>query len=141
MTRTREEIAEIARALSPLSHHLGMRVISASDMQVELSMTATAELLNRNGMLHGGAIMALADTAGGTATHLRLAPDEMTVTIESKTGFFRAIAPGEEVRAVTRGLHVGRRTHVWQTDILRADGKLAAQVTQTQMVMPARDKA
>lgn len=120
----------------PFARHLGMRIVSARPDEVVAEMTAVPELINRNGVLHGGAVMALADNTGGTATFIHLAAGETTTTVESKTNFFRAVPAGDTVRAVATLLHNGRRTKVWQTAIYRGDGKLAAQVTQTQMILP-----
>jgi len=86
------------------------------------------------GILHGGALMALADTMGGSATFLNLPPGAGTTTVESKTNFFRGVRAGT-LDAVTRPLHVGRRFVVVQTDLHDADGKRVAQVTQTQAVL------
>jgi uncharacterized protein (TIGR00369 family) len=83
--------------------------------------------------MHGGAIMALADTCGGVCAFLNL-PDgaQGTATVESKTNFLRAVRSGAAT-AVTRPLHRGRTMIVLETDVLRDDGKLAAKVTQTQV--------
>jgi uncharacterized protein (TIGR00369 family) len=88
--------------------------------------------------MHGGAIMALADTLGGVATALNLQAGAGTTTIESKTNFFAAGRPGETVRAECTPLHRGRRTMVWQTRVTGPDGKLLALVTQTQLVLEQR---
>lgn len=117
------------------SRFMGFKVVSASPEEVVTELLVTEEFGNRNGVLHGGAIMALADNSGGTATSIHLAPDEFTTTMESKTNFFRSIERGDTARAVSRLLHNGRKTKIWQTSIYRGDGKLAAQVTQTQMVL------
>ena len=130
----------IARDQPPFALHLEMRIIFAEPHQVEAEMEVTPAHINRNGVLHGGAIMALADNVGGTGTFLNLKPGEGTTTIESKTNFFRAVPAGDRVRAIAVPLHIGRRTQVWQTTILRGDGKVAALVTQTQMVL-APDQA
>jgi 1,4-dihydroxy-2-naphthoyl-CoA hydrolase len=79
--------------------------------------------------------MAFADILGGAASVLNLPDGARTTTIESKTNFFRAIPLGETARAVCLPLHRGRTTMVWQTTVTRADGKQAAIVTQTQLVM------
>lgn len=129
------QIDRTAAAQSPFARHLGLRVISASTSELVAELPVSATLLNRNGTLHGGAVMGLADNMGGTLTILNLAEGEGTATIESKTNFFRPVAAGDTVRAVCTVLHRGRRTVVVQTTILRGDGKLAAQVVQTQMVM------
>jgi len=86
-------------------------------------------------ILHGGAIMALADNLGGVATVVNLPKGARTATIESKTNFFTAIPVGETARAECTPLHRGRTTMVWQTKITRNDGKLCALVTQTQIVI------
>lgn len=126
----------LARDLSALGRLLGIRVTHAAPDRIEAEMVAAPDLLNRNGMLHGGAIMALADILGGTGTFVNLSPGQGTTTLESKTNFLRPIPPGDRVRAVSVPLHRGRRTMVWQTEIRRGDGKTAAIVTQTQMVLP-----
>ena len=79
--------------------------------------------------------MAFADDVGGTTAGLNIPPEASTTTIESKSNFFRALPPGK-LTAVSVPLHVGRRTIVVQTSIYGADGKLAALVTQTQLVIP-----
>ena len=87
--------------------------------------------------MHGGAIMALADIMGGmTASAGAVAKARRTATIESKTNFFAPIPKGDTVRAVCTPLHTGRTTIVLQTNITRSDGKLAAMVIQTQIVLP-----
>lgn len=128
-------IERIAADQPPFAETLGLRIVSASADRVEAEMPVTRALANRNGMLHGGAIMALADNMGGTATFLNLGPDQGTTTMESKTNFFRPVKLGDTARAVTVPLHRGRRTMVWQTTISGSDGKMAALVTQTQMVI------
>lgn len=124
----------------PFAELLEIRIVSAAPDRVEAEMRADPKLMNRNGVLHGGAIMALADNVGGVAASLSLGEGAMTTTLESKTNFFRSIPPGDLVRAVAVPLHQGRKTEVWQTSILRSDGKLAAQVIQTQMTLP-KDRA
>jgi uncharacterized protein (TIGR00369 family) len=89
-------------------------------------------------VLHGGAYLAFADTISAVATVANLKEGETTTTIESKTNFFAAIPLGDTARAECTPLHKGRTTMVWQTKITRGDGRLAALVTQTQMVLKAR---
>jgi uncharacterized protein (TIGR00369 family) len=79
----------------------------------------------------------MADNLGGLATSLNLSSGLTTTTLESKTNFLRPVPLGETAHAVCVPLHRGRTTMVWQTTIMRADGKVAAIVTQTQMVLPA----
>ncbi len=98
------------------------------------------ELNNRFGIMHGGAIMALADNLGGTATTANLKPGQTTTTVESKTNFFAAIPIGDVAYAECTPLHRGRTTMVWQTRISRKDGRLCAMVTQTQLVLEGRSK-
>ncbi|HHX91037.1 MAG TPA: PaaI family thioesterase [Paracoccus sp.] len=130
-----DRLQRIAADQPPFAQTLGIRVVSARADRVEAELPVTPALANRNGVLHGGALMALADNMGGTATFLNLGPDQGTTTIESKTNFFRPVTLGDTARAVTVPLHRGRRTMVWQTTISGSDGKLAALVTQTQMVL------
>lgn len=124
--------------LPPFALHIGIRPISAGPDRVEAEMEAAPDLINTNGVLHGGAIMALADNLGGTGAAMNLAEGEATTTVESKTNFFRAVPAGDVVRAVSIPLHKGRTTQVWQTTITRGDGKVAAMVTQTQMTIHLR---
>ena len=127
----------IADAQAAFRQLLGMPGVTAPRDGVEAEMIVRDELANRNGVLHGGAIMAFADNLGGTASFLNLPEGGGTTTIESKTNFFRAIPLGQTARAVCIPLHRGRTTMVWQTRITREDGKLAALVTQTQLVIAA----
>jgi uncharacterized protein (TIGR00369 family) len=97
-------------------------------------MEATPDLLNDIGILHGGATMALADTTAGRCTILNLPEGAKTATIESKTNFLRAIRSGW-IESVSRPIHVGRSMIVVETDVIGPDGKLAARVTQSQIVL------
>lgn len=124
----------IAEIRSDFAGHLGARLVSATPERVEFEMPVTQDLANNNNVLHGGAIMGLADNAGGTATLLNIPRDRATTTIESKTNFLRPIRVGDLARAVSEPLHRGRTTQVWQTTVTRGDGQVAAIVTQTQLV-------
>jgi 1,4-dihydroxy-2-naphthoyl-CoA hydrolase len=121
----------------PFADLLGMTVTHLSPDRVVAELPVREDLGNRFGILHGGAIMAFADNLGGTATVANLPEGARTTTIESKTNFFAAIPVGDTARAECTPLHKGRTTMVWQTRITRNDGKLAALVTQTQLVIPA----
>jgi uncharacterized protein (TIGR00369 family) len=88
--------------------------------------------------MHGGAIMAMADTLGGAGTIANLPPGARTVTIESKTNFFAEIPVGDRAHGECTPLHRGRTTMVWQTKVTRGDGRLAALVMQTQLVIPPK---
>lgn len=114
---------------------LGLRITSVAPDKVTAELPVREELNNRFGIMHGGAIMALADNLGGTATTANLKPGQSTTTIESKTNFFAAIPIGDVAKAECTPLHRGRTTMVWQTKITRGDGKLCAIVTQTQIVL------
>ncbi len=114
---------------------MGMKVTHVSPERCTAELLITEELSNRNGVAHGGALMALADNLGGTAAVANLAPGTITATIESKTNFFLGVPVGDVAQAECTPLHRGRTTTVWQTRITRGDGRLACLVTQTQIVM------
>jgi 1,4-dihydroxy-2-naphthoyl-CoA hydrolase len=120
---------------APFADFLGIKLTHVSQERVEAELKVRNELATIPDILHGGAIMALADNLGGVATVLNLPKGARTATIESKTNFFSAIPVGETARAECTALHRGRTTMVWQTKITRGDGKLCALVTQTQIVM------
>jgi 1,4-dihydroxy-2-naphthoyl-CoA hydrolase len=115
---------------------MGFKLIQRSPERSEAELVVREELCNRRGVMHGGAVMGWADTMGGMTASAALAKDQATATIESKTNFFASIPKGDTVRAVCTPLHMGRSTIVLQTDITRSDGKLAAMVIQTQIVLP-----
>jgi uncharacterized protein (TIGR00369 family) len=115
--------------------HFGIRIVSAEKHKVVGEIDADERHLNNNDIVHGGAMMAFADDLGGTTAGLNTPPGMGTTTVESKSNFFRACPPGR-VTGVAVPLHVGRRTIVVQTSIYGEDGKLAAMVTQTQLVIP-----
>lgn len=119
----------------PLAATLGMEVTAATPDEVRGGMDWTPERCTAAGVLHGGALMAFADTLGGVCAFLNL-PDgaTSTATVESKTNFFRAVREGR-VEGVTRPLHVGRSFIVVQTDLLDSEQRRVAQVTQTQAVL------
>jgi len=123
----------------PFTDFMGMKITHVSRNKVEAELVIREELHNRFGALHGGAVMALADNLGGTATMANLPPGGRTATIESKTNFFAGIPVGDTARAECTPLHRGRTTMVWQTRITRNDGRLCALVIQTQIViLPAK---
>jgi uncharacterized protein (TIGR00369 family) len=119
----------------PFADFMGMKITHLSKNKVLAEMPVREEFNNRNGVMHGGAVMALADNLGGTATFANLPPGARTSTIESKTNFFAPIPLGDTARAECTPLHIGRTTMVWQTRITRNDGRLCAMVTQTQIVI------
>jgi uncharacterized protein (TIGR00369 family) len=124
---------------APFGKHLGLRITRAEKDCVEAELKVEPHLCTIPATLHGGAFMALADNVGGIATFLNLdlAKGQGTTTIESKTNFFRPVPVGTTAKAVATPLHRGRKTQVWRTDIFTEEGKLAASVTQTQMVLQA----
>lgn len=134
-----QAVRQVADDQPDFAIHIGARLVSATRERVEFEMPVTQALANRNGVLHGGAIMGLADNAGGTGTFLNLPGGKSTTTLESKTNFLRPIRLGDVARAVSLPLHLGRTTQIWQTTITRGDGKVAAIVTQTQMVIDWSD--
>jgi uncharacterized protein (TIGR00369 family) len=117
-----------------LSDLLGMRVVDASPDRVVAEVTIKDELRTVGGALHGGTLMALADTVGATATALNLPAGATTTTLESKTNFFAAGRSGV-VRAESTPLHRGKRTMVWQTRVTDESGRLLSLTIQTQMVL------
>jgi 1,4-dihydroxy-2-naphthoyl-CoA hydrolase len=121
-------------ALIPLAKTIGIEVSSAEPTKVVGTMPWREDLCTTMTVLHGGALMAFADTLGAVCASLNLPEGAITTTIESKTNFFRAVTEGV-VTGTSVPLHVGRRTIVVQTQITREDGKPAALVTQTQAVI------
>jgi uncharacterized protein (TIGR00369 family) len=114
---------------------LGLRLIEATPELVKASLEVRPELCTVGAILHGGAIMAFADTLGAVATVMNLPPDGRTVTLESKTNFLGPARAGTQVIGECTALHRGKTTMIWQTRVLDADGKLLAFVSQTQLVL------
>jgi uncharacterized protein (TIGR00369 family) len=117
-----------------LSDLLGIRFVEATPERVVAELTYREDLTTIGGALHGGTLMAFADTVGATGTVLNLPPGATTTTLESKTNFFAAGRPGV-VRAESTPLHRGKRTMVWQTRVTDASGRLLSLTIQTQMVL------
>ena len=122
----------------PFAELLGIDIASASAERVVGMMAVRPELCTNPAVLHGGAIMAFADTLGAIATLLNLTDGAGTTTIESKTNFLPPAPAGTVVTGETVPLHRGRRTMVWQTRVTGAEGRLLAIVVQTQLVLEAR---
>jgi uncharacterized protein (TIGR00369 family) len=129
------DVNEAAYAQPAFAQFLGIKVTHISPERVTAELPVREDLNNRFNIMHGGAIMALADNLGGTATTANLKEGQSTTTIESKTNFFAAVPIGDTAYAECTALHRGRTTMVWQTRITRGDGRLCALVTQTQMVL------
>lgn len=119
--------------------HFGIRIISAAKDKLVGELDADDRHLNNGGHVHGGALAAFADDLGGGLAALNVEQGFRTTTIKSKTNIFRACGP-ERLTGISVPVHVGRRTIVLQTSIYRADGKLAAMMIQTQMVLPPEPK-
>jgi 1,4-dihydroxy-2-naphthoyl-CoA hydrolase len=126
---------DAAKSQPPFAEFLGITITHVSPERVTAELPMREELNNRFNIMHGGAIMALADNLGGTAATANLKEGQSTTTIESKTNFFAAIPIGDVAKAECTPLHRGRTTMVWQTRVTRNDGKLCALVTQTQLVL------
>ncbi len=122
------------RMQGTLSTLLGLRIVEAAPERVVAEMTIRDDLRTVGGALHGGTLMALADTVGAAATIVNLPPGATTATLESKTNFFAAGRAGI-VRAEATPLHRGKRTQVWQTRVTDEAGRLLSLTTQTQMVL------
>ena len=132
------ELAEMRAALDqamPFGAVLGLELDEASPAEVRGGLAWAPERCTAGGVLHGGALMGLADSLGGFCAFLNLPEGATgTATVESKTNFFRAVRGGR-VSAVSRPLHIGRTFIVVQTDLHDDDGRHVAQVTQTQAVL------
>jgi 1,4-dihydroxy-2-naphthoyl-CoA hydrolase len=135
MSEPDAELTANARASMPLADTLGLEIVAAAPETVRARLPFQERLCTAGGILHGGALMSLADAAGAYCAFLNLPGGSGgTATIESKTNFFRAVRDGH-VDATSRPLHVGRTTIVVETDLHDAAGKHVARVTQTQAVL------
>lgn len=122
-------------ALLPFAKLMGVEITTAGPDRVGGRLLVRADLCTAGGILHGGAMMAFADSLGAVGAFLNLAPGARTTTLESKTNFIGGAKAGTTVTAVATPLHVGRRSSVWQTRIEGEGGKLVALITQTQMTI------
>ncbi|MQF68848.1 PaaI family thioesterase [SAR202 cluster bacterium AD-804-J14_MRT_500m] len=122
----------------PFAQTLGLKLISTTLDCVIGVLDVTNDLTTGTGIMHGGAVMSLADTLGAIGTMANIPQGAATTTIESKTNFIAGIPEGDRVKGVCIPLHLGRTTMVWQTNVIRGDGKTAAVVTQTQLVMSTK---
>jgi 1,4-dihydroxy-2-naphthoyl-CoA hydrolase len=129
------ELTGQVHAAAPYTAFLGLEIVAASPEEVRSRLAWSPDKCTAGGMLHGGALMSLADSAGGFLAFLNL-PDgaKGTATIESKTNFLGPVREGY-VHGVTRALHTGKRTIVVDTELFDNAGKLVARVTQTQAVL------
>jgi 1,4-dihydroxy-2-naphthoyl-CoA hydrolase len=120
-----------------LGAHLGIRFVELSKERVTAELTINDLLLNLSGVVHGGTLMAFADTVGAVGTIMNLPDRANTATIESKTNFFAAGRRGT-LHAESLPLHIGSRTMVWQTRVTDDTGRLVSMTVQTQIVIPAK---
>jgi uncharacterized protein (TIGR00369 family) len=131
-------IAVIQKVIKPLFPGLmGMQLTEVNPERIVASMEVRPELCTVGEILHGGALMAFADTLGGIATVVNLERGARTTTIESKTNFLGAMPVGTRIIGECTPLHRGKTTMVWQTRVKSDNGKLCAVVIQTQMVLPS----
>jgi len=114
--------------------HLGIEFVEVGRDRVVATLRVTPNLLTTTGTVHGGTLMAFADTIDAAGAVANLTPEQSTATLESKTNFFAACRSGV-IRAEATPLHKGRRTQVWQTRITDEAGKLLSLTTQTQMIL------
>lgn len=133
-----DRLTELNDNMLPFAKLMGLRFTEAEPDRVVAELMITEELCTRPAVAHGGAMMAFADTLGAAATILNLPEGARTTTIESKTNFLAAAPVGSCVTGETTPVHRGRTTMVWQTRVTTQEGRLAALVTQTQMVLPAK---
>jgi uncharacterized protein (TIGR00369 family) len=131
--------AAIQQRLAPLFPGLmGVEVVTASPDRIVARLLVRPELCTSGDILHGGAIMAFADTLGAVGTVLNLPAGARTTTTDSSTKFIAAAPVGTTVTGECTAFHRGRTTMVWQTQVRNEAGKLCAVVTQTQLVMSDR---
>jgi len=130
-----DALALLNSKMMPLAKLLGVEFVSAAPEKVVARLTVREDLCTIPAVLHGGAVMAFADSLGGAATILNLKEGAWTTTIESKTNFVGPAPAGTTVTGECTPVHRGKRTMVWQTRISTAEGRLVALVIQTQMVL------
>lgn len=132
-------VAAMQKLMEPLFPGLmGVKLLELSPERVLAEMEVRPDLCTAGGILHGGAYMAFADTLGAVGTILNLPKGCSTTTTDSSTKFIAGAKAGSIVRGESVALHRGRTTMVWQTSVTNADGKLCAQVLQTQLVLQPR---
>jgi uncharacterized protein (TIGR00369 family) len=130
------DIPSLEKLLAPLLPGLlGMKITELTPERVTGTMPVRAELCTAGEILHGGAIMAFADTLGAVGAFINLPQGKRTTTVESSTKFIGAAPVNSTITGESTALHRGRSTMVWQTMVRTEDGKLCAVVTQTQMVL------
>ena len=121
--------------LMPFAQTLGIELLAAAPDEVRARLVWHERLCTAGGVLHGGTLMALADSTGGLCAYLNLPDGASTTTIESKSNFLRAVGDAH-VDAISRPLQRGRRIIVIETDLVDGDARLVARVMQSQLVLP-----
>jgi len=119
---------------SGLVKHLGIEFVEVTADRVVARLKVEEQLMTVTGTIHGGTLMAFADTIGAAGTVANLAEGQSTATLESKTNFIAGCRSGI-VQAEAKPIHKGKRTHVWETRITDEKGKLLSITTQTQMIL------
>ncbi|NJO22380.1 MAG: PaaI family thioesterase [Sphingomonadales bacterium] len=135
------DLERLQQMALPFADLMGIAFTAATREKVVAELPVRDDLCTRPAVLHGGAIMAFADTLGAAATILNLPEGMWTTTVESKTNFLSPAPAGTKVTGETTPVHRGRQTMVWQTRVVREDGRLVALVTQTQLVFETNSKA
>lgn len=130
-----DALERIAAEPLPFAELLGIEFVSAAPERIIARMSVRRELCTRPAVLHGGAIMAFADTLGAAGTIVNLPDGASTTTIESKTNFVTPAPVGTQITGEATPVHRGRRTMIWQTRVTDNEGRLVALVTQTQLVL------
>lgn len=136
---TVQNLAEaINESNAPFARMIGVKMTLVTKERLEAELLVTPDHCTIPATMHGGAMMAFADNMGGCGAFLNMPEGMMTTTVESKTNFLRPVPVGQKALAVTEPVHIGKSLQVWKTEIRRDDGKVAAIVTQTQMILPMR---
>ncbi len=130
-----DALEHIRKQMLPFAKLLGIELVSASPEKIVAELMVREDLCTRPAVLHGGAIMALADTLGAIGTVVNLPDGAGTTTIESKTNFVAPAPVGTRVIGEATPVHRGKRTMIWQTRVSTPEGRLVALVTQTQLVL------
>jgi 1,4-dihydroxy-2-naphthoyl-CoA hydrolase len=130
-----DTLTRINKQMLPFAELLGITFVNASPDKIVAEMIVRDDLCTRPAVLHGGAIMAFADTLGATGTIVNLPEGAGATTIESKTNFVAPAPVGTRVIGEATPVHRGRRTMIWQTRVSTPEGRLVALVTQTQLVL------
>jgi uncharacterized protein (TIGR00369 family) len=133
-----DTLARFGRRLPPFARWLGLEYESIDKDRLVARLIVREDTSNGGGTMHGGALMAFADTLGAVGTIINMPAGSRTTTLESKTNFIGAAPVGAVLRGEATPVHRGRTTQIWTTRITTEEGKLVAIITQTQIVLPAK---